>query len=849
MSSSPDPVRSGPDVTRPRGWIRVRGARLHNLRDVDVDLPRDALVAVTGVSGSGKSSLAFGTIHGEAQRRYLDSVAPFARRLIHAAVDPQVRDVEGLPPTVALEQGRGAGMSSRSSVGTVTTAGSTLRMLWSRCGDRPADVAPMDSDHFSVNTAVGACPGCAGLGVRHVPTEASMVPDPSRSIAEGAVAAWPGAWLGKNYRDIVATLGHDVDVPWRDLSAESREWILFTDEQPVVTVVPTRDPERIHRPYQGTYSSARRYLLRTLAETRSAGQRRRALRYVESRPCEVCGGRRLRPEALRVTWSGLAIDEASALPVSRLVERMRGRLDQLGGSSHDVAPSSGGGRGRRPGPAADRLCAQDEAERILLEDLSGRLALMVDLGLGHLALGRPTSTVSSGELQRLRLATALRSGLFGVVYVLDEPSAGLHPQDTEQLVALLRRLVTAGNTVLVVEHDMGVVAQCDWVVDVGPGAGSQGGQILWSGARAGLREVEMSVTARYLDDPVHPGEIRDRVEPRRPRGHLSLTGLTRHTVRDVALTLPVGALTVVTGVSGSGKTSLLGVVHDVVGAELARVEDEREPEEEPGDGIPVEEPQSPARGSVSAHAPAGVIPTRVVRITQKPIGRSPRSTLATYTGLWDHVRRAFAATPEAKEHGFTASRFSFNTAAGRCPTCQGAGAVSVELLFLPGTYSVCPDCGGDRFGAETLAVHWDGRTAADLLRLTVTQAGEVLEGLAPARRALTALEALGLGYLPLGQPATELSGGEAQRIKLATELQKERRAPTLYVMDEPTSGLHPADVHRLLAQLHGLVDAGHTVLLAEHDPAAVTTADHVVELGPGAGDDGGRVVRATALPG
>ncbi|WP_131105504.1 AAA family ATPase [Ornithinimicrobium sufpigmenti] len=822
------------------GTIQVWGARLHNLRDVDVELPRDALVAVTGVSGSGKSSLAFETIHGEAQRRYLDSVAPFARRLIHAAVDPQVRDVQGLPPTVALEQGRGGGMSSRSSVGTVTTAGSTLRMLWSRCGEYPADVPHMDSDHFSVNTAVGACPGCGGLGVRHVPTEASMVPDPSLTIAEGAVAAWPGAWLGKNYRDIVAALGHDIDVPWRDLPPESRDFILFSDEQPVVTVHPVRDATRVQAPYQGTFSSARRYLLRTLAETQSASQRRRALRYVESVPCGVCGGRRLRPEALRVTWSGLAVDEAATLPVSRLVQLMGERLDALRqwGARADADNAD------HAGPSAG-LSARDEAERVLLDDLVGRLRLMDELGLGHLALGRPVSTVSSGELQRLRLATALRSGLFGVVYVLDEPSAGLHPEDTDRLVRLLRDLVAAGNTVLVVEHDMAVVQRCDWVVDVGPGAGTEGGEVLWSGPLDGLRGVEDSVTARYLDQPVHRQEIRSGAA-REPRGRLVLTGLTRHTVRDVALDLSLGTLTVVTGVSGAGKTSLLDAVHDVVGARLARVEDEREPEGETADGIPADEADGPALGSVSAEAPADVIPTRVVRITQKPIGRSPRSTLATYTGMWDHVRRAFAAAPEAKERGFTASRFSFNTAAGRCPTCQGEGAVSVELLFLPGTYSTCPDCHGDRFGAETLEVRWQGRTVADLLRLTVTEAKDVLSGLPAARRALVALEALGLGYLTLGQPATELSGGEAQRIKLATELQKERRAPTLYVMDEPTSGLHPADVHRLLAQLHVLVDAGHTVVLAEHDPAAVATADHVVEIGPGAGDEGGRVVSVRA---
>ncbi|MFK5633547.1 excinuclease ABC subunit A [Ornithinimicrobium sp. LYQ121] len=808
------------------GRIEVRGARLHNLRDVDVDLPRDALVAVTGVSGSGKSSLAFGTIHGEAQRRYLDSVAPYARRLIHTAVDPQVRDVRGLPPTVALDQRRSGG-SSRSSVGTVTATGPTLRLLWSRCGSYPRGAEHLDSDHFSANTPEGACPSCGGLGVVHEPTESSMVPDDSLSVAQGAVAAWPGAWLGKNYRDILATLGHDVDLPWRALPREVRDWILFTDEQPVVTVVPTRDAARINRPYQGTFSSAARYVRRTLAETRSATQRARMLRYVDTHPCGTCAGRRLRADALAVTWQGLAVDEAAALPVSDLLARLRERLDAL----------------------AVRLGrdAREQAEVLLLGDLVGRLALMGDLGLGHLTLDRRSTSVSTGELQRLRLSTALRSGLFGVVYVLDEPSAGLHPRDTDQLVALLRQLVQAGNTVVVVEHDMGVVARCDWVVDVGPGAGSQGGEVLWSGPVEGLASVRESVSARYLHEPVHPEEIRAGRPPRRGSGTLSFAGLTRHTVRDLALEVPLGALTVVTGVSGSGKTSLLDAVHDVTGAQLARVEDQpdADPDDaEPEDGADAPPGDAPAGARVAASGDG--IPTRLVRITQKPIGRSPRSTLATYTGLWDQVRKLFAGTPAARERRFTASRFSFNTAAGQCPTCHGEGAVAVELLFLPGTYSTCADCRGARFNAETLEVTWEGLTVADLLAMTVEEALEVLGRVPAARRALAALDALGLGYLTLGQPAPELSGGEAQRIKLATELQKERRAPTLYLFDEPTTGLHPADVHRLLAQLHTLVDAGHTVLLAEHDEAAVSTADIVVELGPGAGDDGGRVVGVRA---
>ncbi|WP_298888514.1 excinuclease ABC subunit A [uncultured Serinicoccus sp.] len=827
------------------GQIEVRGARLHNLRDVDVDLPRDALVAVTGVSGSGKSSLAFGTIHGESQRRYLDSVAPYARRLLHTAIDPQVRDVHGLPPTVALEQGR-SGAGARSSVGTVTTTGATLRMLLSRCGAYPPGAQRLDSDHFSANTAVGACPDCGGLGVVHEPTEASMVPDDTLSIAEGAVAAWPGAWLGKNYRDIVATLGHDVDAPWRELPERTREWILFTDEQPVVTVVPVRDAERINRPYQGTFSSAARYVRRTLAETRSATSRRRMLRFVETRACPTCAGRRLRPDALAVTWQGLAVDEAAALPVIGLVEVLRARRRELAGE-----PGAAGGVDQG-GPDA-----QAQAESVLVEDLLGRLELLLDLGLGHLSLDRPAVGVSTGELQRLRLATALRSGLFGVVYVLDEPSAGLHPRDVDQLLGLLRALVASGNTVVVVEHDMAVVQRCDWVVDVGPGAGRDGGQVLWSGPVDGLAGVAVSPTAAYLHEPVHEDEVRGEVAgqdrsagrggagargERAPTGTLELRRLERHTVRGVDLDLPLGVVTVVTGVSGSGKTSLLDAVHDVVGGQLARVEDVEgeggaaDAEEEGGAG-----PGAAPRSRGQARAVGDGAPTRVVRITQKPIGRSPRSTLATYTGLWDAVRQAFAATPAAKGRGFTASRFSFNTTAGQCPTCGGEGAVAVELLFLPGTYAPCPTCHGDRFGPETLEVRWHGHTVADLLRFSVREAGEALAGLPAAARALDALDALGLGYLQLGQAATELSGGEAQRIKLATELQKRRRSATLYLFDEPTTGLHPADVHRLLAQLHALAGAGHTVVVAEHDPAAVATADVVVQMGPGAGDAGGRV--------
>lgn len=781
-------------------------------------------MAFTGISGSGKSSLAFGTIHGEAQRRYFESVAPFARRLIHTAVSPRVRDITGLPPAVALEQ-RAARASSRSSVGTVTATSNTLRMLWSRCGDYPEGLARLDSDHFSANTAVGACPTCSGLGRVHTPTEASMVPDPSLSIADGAIAAWPGAWQGKNYRDIVATLGYDITVPWQKLPQSDRDWILFTDSEPVVTVQPVREAGRIQRPYQGTYASPRRYLLKTLSESHSPTQRARALRFVDTTACPTCEGRRLNPDALAVTWRGLAIDTAQQLPMEDLLPLLGTRRSELDG--------------------ADDLSATEAAEQLMVTELAERLTVLIDLGLGHLGLGRPTPTVSTGELQRLRLATLLRSGLFGLVYVLDEPSAGLHRADAEPLMRVLRQLVDAGNSVLMVEHDIDLVRRCDWVVDVGPGAGTLGGRVLHSGTVDDLVAVDESVTARYLDNPVRPERIRTARETRKPSGWLAVNGIRRHTLHDVDAELPLGVVSVVTGVSGSGKTSLLDAVYDAVAAGLGSEEDLEDRTDSDADTAD----DASTTPVASLEVTGDGAPRRLVRVTQKPIGRTPRSNLATYTGLFDHVRKLFAQTDLARERGYNAGRFSFNVASGRCPTCQGEGAVAVELLFLPGTYSACPTCHGARYNEQTLEVTWRGRTIADVLALSVTDALEVFTDVPAVRRSLAALDALGLGYLALGQPATELSGGEAQRIKLATELQSERRAATLYLMDEPSAGLHPADVHRLLAQLHGLADAGHTVVLAEHNRAATTTADWRIELGPGAGSRGGRIVASGPVAG
>ncbi|NUR72132.1 MAG: excinuclease ABC subunit UvrA [Hamadaea sp.] len=792
------------------GFVRVRGAREHNLRNVDVEFPRDELVVVTGVSGSGKSSLAFGTIYAEAQRRYLESVSPYARRLLNQVGAPKVDEITGLPPAVALGQQR-AVPGSRSSVGTVTTLSNLLRMLYSRAGEYPAGAARLDSDAFSPNTPAGACPECHGQGLLHRVTEDSLVPDPSLSIRDRAIAAWPGAWLGKNFRDILATLGYDVDRPWSELSQSDRDWILFTDEQPVVTVHPEREVGRIQRPYQGRYQSAERYVLHTFATSKSLPIRQRMRRFLRTSPCPVCQGRRLRPSSLAITFADLDISAMAALPLSALAARLRA-------ADHATEPAA-----------------------TIVPDLLARVDLLVELGLGYLSVDRSTPTLSAGELQRLRLATQLRSGLFGVVYVLDEPSAGLHPADTEPLVTLLARLQAAGNSLLLVEHDLQVIRTAGWLIDVGPGAGTHGGEVLYSGPVDGLSGVEASATARFL----FGSNTVAAAEPRKPEGWLRLSGIDRHNLRDLSVEFPVGVFTAVTGVSGSGKSTLVSqVLADVVAGHLRTDASDSSAGDVAEDSSDDDAFEEPVDASVGVTATGLEQLDRLVRVDQRPIGRTPRSNLATYTGLFDAVRKVFAGTPLAKERGYTAGRFSFNVAGGRCETCQGEGFVAVELLFLPGTYQPCPTCHGARYNAETLEVTYRDRTIADVLDLTVDEAAEFLADVPAAARSLGVLREVGLGYLHLGQPATELSGGEAQRIKLAAELQRGRRGRTLYLLDEPTTGLHPADVEVLTRQLHGLVDAGHTVIVVEHDVAVIAGADWVIDLGPGGGTDGGQIVAA-----
>ncbi|TDT62714.1 excinuclease ABC subunit UvrA [Frigoribacterium sp. PhB116] len=807
---------AAPDAAVTDGFVRVRGARENNLRDVDVDVPRDRIVAFTGVSGSGKSSLAFGTIFAEAQRRFLESVAPYARRLIAQGSTPRVASITGLPPAVALQQRRGA-PSSRSTVGTLTTLSNSTRMLWSRAGSYPAGAERLESDSFSPNTVAGACPRCHGLGTAHEVTEASAVHDDSLSIREGAIAAWPGAWQGKNLRDVTAVLGHDIDRPWRELPKADRDWLLFTEEQPVVEVVPQRD--RVAKPYKGRFWSARAFVLHTLADSQSETQRAKVLQFVESGPCSLCGGTGLTRAALAVTFAGRTIAELNGLPLSEVAEVLRPTASLAHATAATSRASSGEGT---------------EVAVTIARDLLSRVEVLTGLGLGYLSLDRATPTLSPGEMQRLRIATQLRSGLFGVVYVLDEPSAGLHPADAESLVEVLEALRAGGNSVFVVEHDMEIVRRADWVVDVGPGAGTGGGEVLYSGPVDGLADVEASVTRRFLAPrraapvPSAPGrddeearetteEARDTAEdapasrsPRVPSAWLELRDVARHNLRALDVDVPLGVLAAVTGVSGSGKSSLVG-------------------------------------GVLAERATEHPLVDRVVQVDQAPIGRTPRSNLATYTGLFDAVRASFAATDEARARGWGAGRFSFNVVGGRCEVCQGEGSVTVELLFLPGSWAPCPECHGARYTAETLEVTWHGATIADVLGMTVDEAEGFLGDVPAASRALSTLRQVGLGYLRLGQPAPELSGGEAQRIKLATELQRMRGGHTLYLLDEPTTGLHPADVELLVAQLQRLVDAGSTVVVVEHAMDVVAAADHVIDLGPGGGDAGGQVV-ATGTP-
>ncbi|OKS86081.1 excinuclease ABC subunit UvrA [Mucilaginibacter polytrichastri] len=807
-----------------QGFVTVRGAREHNLKNVDLDIPRDQLVVFTGVSGSGKSSLAFGTLYAEAQRRYLESVSPYARRLFNQMSIPEVDEIEGLPPAVALQQQRGA-VSTRSSVGSVTTLSNLLRMLYSRAGDYPDGQGIIYAESFSPNTPEGACPECHGLGRVYEVTEKTMVPNDALTIRERAIASWPLAWQGQNQRDILTTMGYNVDIPWKELPKKDRDWILFTEETPSVPVYAGYTTQEVQRAiknkrqpdYMGTFTGARRYVLHTFAHTQSQLMKKRVAQYMISSECPVCNGKRLRRESLSVKFGKYDIADMARIPLAKLQAIFEPYAAGIANAGHPEKAI-----------VSQRIAA----------DFLGRLNVMLDLGLGYLTLERSTPTLSPGELQRLRLATQVRSNLFGVVYVLDEPSAGLHPADTEALLRALDRLKASGNSIFVVEHEIDVIRHADWIVDVGPAAGEKGGYVLYSGLPEGLRDVEESLTRHYIYDNhkiFHP-------DPRTPQNWLKLEGVTRNNLHNLNVAFPTGVLTSVTGVSGSGKSSLVSqVLVELVANQLGQQIDISTDTE--GDAL--EKTEVVTLGGQITSGMQGI--KRLVVVDQKPIGRTPRSNLATYTGLFDHVRKLFATTKTAKERKYDAGRFSFNVVKGRCPHCEGEGFVMVELLFLPSVYTPCPTCNGTRYNPQTLEVKYKDKNIAEVLGLTVDDAATFFDEEPQISRALEVVKQVGLGYLRLGQPATELSGGEAQRIKLATELQRAQHGNTLYILDEPTTGLHPSDVERLMTQLNKLVDAGNTVIVVEHDMHVIAESDWIIDVGPGAGEDGGKVV-ATGAP-
>ncbi len=813
-------------LLNPEHSIQVKGARVHNLKNVDVNLPRNSLVVFTGISGSGKSSLAFGTLFAESQHRYLDSVSPYARRLIDQVDEPDVDSIEGLPPAIAMQQQRGA-PSVRSSVGSVTTISNALRMLYSRAGEYPKGQGILYADAFSPNTPQGACPECHGIGRVFNVTEELLVPDPTKSIKERAIAAWPPAWQGKNLSRILTSLGYDIDKPWSTLPKKARDWILFTDETPTVPVFPEYTLEQTQAAikneespsYMGTFISAKRFVLQSFASTQSPRTKKRVSQYMQISQCPQCEGKKLKKESLSVKVAGLDIGEISQLTLNELANKLR-----------FAANNSAKSNAANPEKAI-------VAKRIAV-DILKRVEALTKLGLGYLSLERTTPSLSPGELQRLRLATQIRSKLFGVVYVLDEPSAGLHPADTQALLAALDELIAAGNSVFVVEHDVSVIRHADWVVDVGPNAGSRGGNIVYSGPVQGLKQISSSHTSQYLFKNNEPQQAQIQNKQRPVKAWLTLKNVERNNLQKLNVELPLGVITSVTGVSGSGKSSLVSqalveLVYDALGQKS-------QPQ------IPTDEAELLEQEldiTTGGQITGGIEHIkRLITVDQKAIGRTPRSNLATYTGLFDHVRKLFANTKEAKARKYDAGRFSFNVKKGRCENCEGVGFVSVELLFLPSVYSPCPVCNAKRYNQKTLDITYKDKTIADVLNLTVESAHTFFADEPAILRALNALLQVGLGYLRLGQPATELSGGEAQRIKLATELQRTQRGDTLYILDEPTTGLHPKDVAMLMAQLNGLVDAGNTVIMVEHDMQIASNSDWVIDIGPGAGDEGGIIV-------
>ena len=923
------------DRTADAPRLVVRGAREHNLRGVDLDLPRDSIVVFTGLSGSGKSSLAFDTIFAEGQRRYVESLSAYARQFLGQMDKPDVDFIEGLSPAVSIDQ-KSTNRNPRSTVGTITEVYDYLRLLYARAGiphcpvcgevierqtpqqivdqvlameegsrfqvlapvvrtrkgefvdlfsalqaqgysrvlvdgtvhpltdpptlkkqekhdisvvvDRLAvkgsakqrltdsvetalrladglvvlDFVDLDEDHqhrerrfsermacpnghplslddleprtFSFNSPYGACPECSGIGIKKEVDPELVVPDVEASLADGAIAPWAGGQTGEYFGRLLEGLANQVgfrmDTPWRKLPAAAQKAVLHgSDEQVHVRY---RNRYGRERSYYANFEGVIPFLERRLDATDSDYAREKYEGYMRDVPCPVCKGARLKPEVLAVTLTHRdqgerSIAEVSAMSVAECSQFLDGML-------LDARQTMIAGR--------------------ILKEVQARLGFLLDVGLHYLSLDRAAGSLSGGEAQRIRLATQIGSGLVGVLYVLDEPSIGLHQRDNRRLIQTLVRLRDLGNTLIVVEHDEDTIRAADWAVDIGPGAGEHGGEIVHSGTVAGLESHDTSLTGAYLSGrrSIPVPDKRRTIDPKRK---LTIVGAREHNLRGIDVDIPLGCLVAVTGVSGSGKSSL---INDILATVLANK-------------------LNGARQVPGRHTRITGLDglDKLVRVDQSPIGRTPRSNPATYTGVWDQVRKLFAATTEAKVRGYQPGRFSFNVKGGRCEACSGDGTIKIEMNFLPDVYVPCEVCKGARYNRETLEVHYKGKTVADVLDMPIEEGAEFFAPISSISRYLRTLVDVGLGYVRLGQPAPTLSGGEAQRVKLASELQKRSNGRTIYILDEPTTGLHFEDIRKLLLVINGLVDKGNTVIVIEHNLDVIKTSDWVIDMGPEGG--------------
>ncbi|MDO5671860.1 MAG: excinuclease ABC subunit UvrA [Actinomycetaceae bacterium] len=917
-------------------YLRIKGASEHNLKSVDLDLPRNSLIVFTGLSGSGKSSLAFDTIFAEGQRRYVESLSSYARQFLGQMDKPAVDFIEGLSPAVSIDQ-KSTSRNPRSTVGTITEIYDYLRLLYARAGvphcpvcderitaqtpqqivDRILDykegtrfqiLAPIvrgrkgeysdlfeqllakgfariivdgedarldnpptlekklkhsidvsvdrlvikegikqrltdsietalglaeglvvidfvdeepgtparqrrfsekracPNDHplaleeieprtFSFNAPYGACPTCSGLGAKMETDPDLIVPDEDLSLAEGAIAPWTAQneFFQRLLKGLAQQVGFDMDTPWKDLPQDVRDIILNGQDYKVEVKYKNRWGRM--RTYSSGFEGALAFVARKALETEGENSRNRYEGFMREIPCAACHGARLKPEVLAVRIGEYSIFDLCELSISKSRDFFE-VLEFEGQAKAIAAP--------------------------ILAEISTRLGFLCDVGLTYLTLSRGAATLSGGEAQRIRLATQIGSGLVGVLYVLDEPSIGLHQRDNSRLVETLKHLRDLGNTLIVVEHDEETVRSADWVVDIGPGAGEHGGHIVHSGSVDSLMKNSQSITGAYLAGR----RVIDASRERRARDtnrQLTVQDATENNLKKVTVSFPLGCLVAVTGVSGSGKSTLVNsILYQVLARDLNRAR--------------TRVPGRHKKVSGLEHL------DKVVHVDQSPIGRTPRSNAATYTGVWDHVRKLFAAVPESKVRGYGPGRFSFNVKGGRCESCKGDGTICIEMNFLPDIYVPCEVCHGARYNRETLEITYKGKTVADILDMPIAQAAEFFEALPAVQRYMNTLVSVGLGYVRLGQSATTLSGGEAQRVKLASELHKRSTGRTVYVLDEPTTGLHTEDIRKLLLVLQGLVDKGNTVIVIEHNLDVIKCADWVIDMGPEGGDGGGLVI-------